>query len=1792
VEIAATMAFSSTALIISRLLARVRERTAEVQQTNEQLQAEIAERKLAEEKIRQSEAELQQLIDAIPQQVFVFDADWSPLFANRREREYTGLTPEEAQSKDALARIFHPEDLKKLEALRQRMLSENVPSEMEARIRGKDGQYRWFLIRDNPLRDEQGRVLRWYGTRTDIEDRKRAEEALRQSATKLRWEQSILTEAEKLTHTGAWEWDVVSGVWSFSDEWLRIHGTDRKTLTPEELIVIAHPDDRPSILQAFEEVRQGERPYNIEHRIIQQDTGKVRVVRASGKFVRDEEGKVAKVYGCAQDITEQKQAEEALHRLNRELRALSECNQSLMRANDEPTLLREICRIVCEEAGYRMAWVAYAQHDEAQSVRPAAWTGTDEGYLANLGITWADTERGRDIIGTAIRSGKTCWIKDYATDPEVAPWRESALRHGFRSAIALPLKDEHANIFGSLNIYSAQPNAFASEEIRLLEELAGDLAFGIVTLRSRAARQGAEEKVRQQEMELRQVLDLTPLLVAEFGPDRERLYANRPTLDYVGVTLEEWQSISDRFWFYHPDDRERLAADVYTGPRSEVPHEFEARFRKGDGSYRWFLFRDNPLRDEQGRITRWYFSATDIEDRKCAEEEHRARVWFLERMDRVNRAIGGTNDLEQMTGDVVNAMLSIFESDRAFLYYPCDPDAPSFEVFMERTRPEYPGARGVFPMTPETARGFQIMRASSGVVTFGPGCDYPLIGDFAKRFGHQSSIGITLYPKTGQPWVLAMQQCAYPRAWTAEERKLLEEIARRLTDSLTSLLMFRSLRESEEALMRSEAYLAEAQRLTHTGAWATDPAPEPLYWSEELFRLYGLDPQDGLPTHDQAMQHIHPEDRDKYARAFHRVIDQKVDSDVEFRTVLPDGAIRYLHGLGHPVLNARGELVEVVGTTVDITERKHAEEALRAQAALLDLTHDTVFVMDMEGVIKYWNRGAEERYGWTAEHALGKVVHDLLKTVFPGPLEEIRAEVSRTGRWEGEILHTKKDGTQVVVASRWALQRDERGAPQAILETNNDITLRKRAEEALRLSNAYNRSLIEASVDPLVTIGPDGKITDVNAATEAATGRSRGELVGTDFCDYFTEPSKARAGYEQVFREGVVRDYPLELRHRDGGVMSVLYNASVYRDESGRVTGVFAAARDITKRQRAEEALRLSNAYNRSLIEASVDPLVTIGPDGKITDVNAATEAATGRSRGELVGTDFCDYFTEPSKARAGYEQVFREGMVRDYPLELRHRDGGVMSVLYNASVYRDESGRVIGVFAAARDITERQRAEEALRESETRFRTFVDHAADALFIYDFEQGTIVDVNRQACESLGYTRQELIGTMGLAFDQNVDRAVTESIAERTAAGETVIDTHWHRRKDGTLFPVEAHTSQYWYGGRRFLLKVARDISDRLRAEAALRQSEAYLAEGQRLSHTGSWAFDVASNKYIYVSEENFRIFEMDAQEGLPNREAISRQIHPEDWDRVNESFEKSLREKVDTSSEFRIVLPSGTVKHLQVIRHPVMNDAGDVVELVGTLIDMTERKRAEQERERLRQLEADLAHIDRISMMGELAASIAHEVNQPLSGVVVNANACLRWLAGESPNLQEARETVRRIVRDGKRAGDVIARVRALATKTATAKERLDMNETAREVIALAGDELRKNRVAVRTEFAPELLPVLGDRVQLQQVVLNLVMNAVEAMSGVEERPRELIVRTQNDDAGQVRVTVQDSGVGLDPQSLERIFDAFYTTKQGGMGMGLSISRSIIQNHGGKLWAAANDGPGTSVQFTIPKYQQ
>ena len=313
-------------------------------------------------------------------------------------------------------------------------------------------------------------------------------------------------------------------------------------------------------------------------------------------------------------------------------------------------------------------------------------------------------------------------------------------------------------------------------------------------------------------------------------------------------------------------------------------------------------------------------------------------------------------------------------------------------------------------------------------------------------------------------------------------------------------------------------------------------------------------------------------------------------------------------------------------------------------------------------------------------------------------------------------------------------------------------------------------------------------------------------------------------------------------------------------------------------------------------------------------------------------------------------------------------------------------------------------------------------------------------------------------------------------------------------------------------------------------------------------------------------------------------------VHPEERQAYSDKRRSCFAagEPFEFEARFRGV--SGEYRWLLARAVPFHDAHGQITRWYGLLTDIEDRKRVEEERERRRELETELAHINRVSMMGELAASIAHEVNQPLSGVVSNGSACLRWLAASVPNLEEAREAARRIVRDGKRAGEVITRIRALTTKASTFRERVDFNDTIREVLVLVADKARREDVSIRTDFADDLFPVSGDRVQLQQVVLNLVMNAIEAMSTVGERPRELLVRTRNIQ-DQVQVTVEDSGPGLDPNGMEKIFDPFYTTKASGMGMGLSICRSIVQSHGGRLWTTAKDGAGTIFHFALLKYR-
>jgi PAS domain S-box-containing protein len=355
-------------------------------------------------------------------------------------------------------------------------------------------------------------------------------------------------------------------------------------------------------------------------------------------------------------------------------------------------------------------------------------------------------------------------------------------------------------------------------------------------------------------------------------------------------------------------------------------------------------------------------------------------------------------------------------------------------------------------------------------------------------------------------------------------------------------------------------------------------------------------------------------------------------------------------------------------------------------------TEYSVIAKDLTGKILLWNEGARRLYGYEPDEVVGKANSSILHSpqdVAAGIPGQTMQAALKHGKWEGTLTRQRKGGSQFTARVVITPRRDPSGKPIGFLLMSKDIS------DEIRLTQ-YARSLIEASLDPLVTISPQGKITDVNEATIKVTGAAREQLIGADFANYFTEPEKAREGYQRVFSEGFVTDYPLTIRHADGRLTDVLYNASVYKDAGGNVLGVFAAARDITAQKQASQ-------YARSLIEASLDPLVTISPEGKITDVNEATAKVTGAARERLIGTDFSNYFTEPEKAREGYQQAFAKGFVTDYPLTIRHIDGRLSHVLYNASVYKDVSGKVLGVFAAARDVTPLKKAEVELAEQRRR---------------------------------------------------------------------------------------------------------------------------------------------------------------------------------------------------------------------------------------------------------------------------------------------------------------------------------------------------------------------------------------------------------------------------------------------------------------------------------------------------------
>jgi len=647
--------------------------------------------------------------------------------------------------------------------------------------------------------------------------------------------------------------------------------------------------------------------------------------------------------------------------------------------------------------------------------------------------------------------------------------------------------------------------------------------------------------------------------------------------------------------------------------------------------------------------------------------------------------------------------------------------------------------------------------------------------------------------------------------------------------------------------------------------------------------------------------------------------------------------------------------------------------------------------------------------------------------------------------------------------------------------------------------------------------------------------------------------------------------------------------------------------RELAERKEAEQKLGESEQRYRRIVDTASEGVWELDEHYTTTLVNRRMAEMLGYEPQEMAGRRLDEFLLEEDLADHQTRVAARQqGLAERFERRFRRKDGNAVWMQVSATPILDAEHRFLGSFAMMTDITERKRAEEEVRNTAAQWQATFDAVQDLVLLLD-KDFRILRANRAAAEFLGLPFDRIIGGHCYDLIHGTSTPPAECALAKLRQSHRHEEVEILARKGGPWLAVSVDPLFDPSGELTQVVHVARDITDRKRAEEALRQSEAYLAEAQRLSHTGSWAFDLASDKYVYASEECLRIFGFDAREGLPTREAVSRLIHPEDWGRVNAGYEKSVREKVDTSAEFRITLPSGTIKHIQVIRHPILNDAGDVVKLVGTAIDVTERKQAEEElrkhrghledlvKQRTEELAEAKARAETANReKSRFLANMSHELRTPLNAVL-GFSRLLKSGSDVTPHQQEALDI---IVRSGEHLLNLINNVLDMAKiesgRMVLEESEVDLHQLLHEMQSLMGVGAADKGLHFALEPDPDLPRFVAvDAGKLRQVLLNLVGNAIKYTESGGVKLRAEVVSRSGAETAQVRFEVEDSGPGIRPEDCQRIFFPFVQVGEpiparAGTGLGLAICKQYVELMGGQIGVASEPGKGSAFYFHLP----
>ena len=975
-------------------------------------------------------------------------------------------------------------------------------------------------------------------------------------------------------------------------------------------------------------------------------------------------------------------------------------------------------------------------------------------------------------------------------------------------------------------------------------------------------------------------------------------------------------------------------------------------------------------------------------------------------------------------------------------------------------------------------------------------------------------------------------------------------------------------------------------------AWSTGPDGAAGFFNQHYLDYVGLSREQMRGWRWTSA--VHPDDLDLVAKAWAESRESESVGAVEARLRRHDGVYRTFLFRTAPERDNHGKVVRWHGVNTDIEDRKRAEMALRSNEHNLNLILDTIptfiHVLGTDGFVLYVNRTVLEYTGLTLEDVRkldyrARIFHpDDLGRVHEERLAALRRPVS----FELEMRIRSADGSYRWFLNRYSPLMDEHEKLDRWYATSFDIEDRKRAEETLRSNERQLNLILNTIPSHIQVLGTDGSVLYVNQATLDYTGLTREDVQKDDYRTRIFHPADWKS--VQANRLPALKlPVPFELEMRtlgsDGSYRWFLYRYSPLLDEQGRLDRWYVSSFDIEDSKRtAAELGRVNKLLNHAQrisrvgsFWADVDADEHLWSEElyRIFEMDPATDKVSIQTVRERIHPDDVqryDAFAAQSSDGKEYEWTYR---IVPKP--------GIVKHLHCVTHRVAEIGDRLVFFGAIQDITEFRKVEDALRQSEA----FLAHAQQISHVGSFWSDLEADEHLWSDEL--YRIFELDpATFKITIQTVRDNVHPDDLARYDALAAQSWDGggyEWAFR----IMPkpnVVKHLHTYCrrvaeITDRLVFFGTIQDVTEFKRVEDALRQSEAFLAEGEAVSGSGSFLWSIESGD-VKWSSQLYRIFEFEDGSQV-TLERIAERVHPEDRQQMAEMVARA-QAALDSEYEHRLLMADGRIKNLLFVARFERGSDGRP-RYRGIVEDVTERRRAEHA---LSRVQSELAHVTRVTSLNTLTASIAHEINQPLSGIMTNASTCLRMLAADAPDLDGARRTVQRLIRDVNRASEVIARLRTLFSKKQAAVELVDLNEAAREVIALSQHELRRNEISVRLELDDDLPAVAGDRVQLQQVILNLALNASDAMCAVADRPRHLIVVTGREENGCVQLAVSDTGIGFTDGKVAGVFDAFYTTKPSGMGIGLSVSKSIIEAHHGRLWARPNEGPGATFLFSVP----